>query len=163
MLSRPSRSGPFQTQFSYRHFAQFELLDLAGHGHGKAVGEAPVARHFIVRDLVLAVTTQIVGRRLVTRLKDHPGHDFFTIFFVRHANYLNFLSQLMDSIGVILNMISSTMRTEELLQEVKRSNAELEAQAKELASAGVLKPDGGRTDALKDSEGVTLMPPGCPR
>jgi HAMP domain-containing protein/signal transduction histidine kinase/CheY-like chemotaxis protein len=48
------------------------------------------------------------------------------------ANYLNFLSQLMDSIGVILNMISSTMRTEELLQEVKRSNAELEAQAKEL-------------------------------
>jgi HAMP domain-containing protein/signal transduction histidine kinase/CheY-like chemotaxis protein len=48
------------------------------------------------------------------------------------ANYLNFLSQLMDSIGVILNMISSTTRTEELLQEVKRSNAELEAQAKEL-------------------------------
>src|SRR6202008_3218353 len=36
------------------------------------------------------------------------------------------------SIGVILNMISSTMRTEELLQELKRSNAELEAQAKEL-------------------------------
>jgi signal transduction histidine kinase/HAMP domain-containing protein/CheY-like chemotaxis protein len=47
-------------------------------------------------------------------------------------NYLNFLDQLMDSVGVILNMISSTMRTEELLQEVKRSNAELEAQAKEL-------------------------------
>src|SRR5947199_10424091 len=38
----------------------------------------------------------------------------------------------MDSIGVILNMISSTMRTEELLQELKKSNAELEAQAKEL-------------------------------
>jgi len=47
-------------------------------------------------------------------------------------NYLNLLDQLMDSIGVILNMISSSMRTEELLQEVKRSNAELEAQAKEL-------------------------------
>jgi len=47
-------------------------------------------------------------------------------------NYLNFLDQLMDSIGVILNMISSSMRTEELLQELKRSNAELEAQAKEL-------------------------------
>ncbi|MCM2281987.1 MAG: ATP-binding protein, partial [Bdellovibrionaceae bacterium] len=42
------------------------------------------------------------------------------------------LDQLMDSIGVILNMISSSMRTEELLQELKRSNAELEAQAKEL-------------------------------
>ncbi|MGZ3692360.1 MAG: ATP-binding protein, partial [Pseudobdellovibrio sp.] len=47
-------------------------------------------------------------------------------------NYVNFLDQLMDSIGVILNMISSSMRTEELLKELKRSNAELEAQAKEL-------------------------------
>ncbi|PWU18539.1 MAG: hybrid sensor histidine kinase/response regulator, partial [Bdellovibrio sp.] len=47
-------------------------------------------------------------------------------------NFLNFLAQLMDSIGVILNMISSSMRTEELLQELKKSNAELEAQAKEL-------------------------------
>jgi len=47
-------------------------------------------------------------------------------------NYLNFLDQLMDSIGVVLNMIASSMRTEELLQELKRSNAELEAQAKEL-------------------------------
>src|SRR6185437_4207460 len=47
-------------------------------------------------------------------------------------NYINFLDQLMDSIGVILNMISSSMRTEELLQELKRSNAELEAQATEL-------------------------------
>ncbi len=49
-----------------------------------------------------------------------------------NQNYVNFLDQLMDSIGVILNMISSSMRTEELLQELKRSNAELEAQAKEL-------------------------------
>ena len=49
-----------------------------------------------------------------------------------NQNYINFLYQLMDSVGVILNMISSSMRTEELLQELKRSNAELEAQAKEL-------------------------------
>ena len=41
----------------------------------------------------------------------------------------------MDAIGVILNMISSSMRTEELLQELKKSNAELEAQAKELEDA----------------------------
>jgi HAMP domain-containing protein/signal transduction histidine kinase/CheY-like chemotaxis protein len=47
-------------------------------------------------------------------------------------NQLSFLDQLVDSIGVILNMISSSMRTEELLQELKRSNAELEAQAGEL-------------------------------
>ncbi|MBD2101479.1 HAMP domain-containing protein [Leptolyngbya sp. FACHB-261] len=43
-----------------------------------------------------------------------------------------FLEQLMGSIGVVLNMITANMRTEELLQELKRSNAELEAQAKEL-------------------------------
>ncbi len=49
-----------------------------------------------------------------------------------NQNYVNFLYQLVDSIGVILNMISSSMRTEELLQELKRSNIELEAQAKEL-------------------------------
>src|SRR6185503_18131088 len=47
-------------------------------------------------------------------------------------NYLTFLDQLMGSIGVVLNMIASSMRTEELLQELKRSNAELEAQATEL-------------------------------
>jgi signal transduction histidine kinase/HAMP domain-containing protein/ActR/RegA family two-component response regulator len=47
-------------------------------------------------------------------------------------NYLTFLDQLMASIGVILNMISSSMRTEELLQQLKKSNAELEAQAAEL-------------------------------
>ena len=43
-----------------------------------------------------------------------------------------FLDQLMASIGVVLNMISASMRTEELLQELQKSNAELEAQAKEL-------------------------------
>jgi signal transduction histidine kinase/ActR/RegA family two-component response regulator/HAMP domain-containing protein len=47
-------------------------------------------------------------------------------------NHLTFLDQLMDSIGVILNMISSSMRTEELLAQLKKSNAELEAQASEL-------------------------------
>jgi HAMP domain-containing protein/signal transduction histidine kinase/ActR/RegA family two-component response regulator len=48
------------------------------------------------------------------------------------SNHLAFLDQLMDSVGVILNMISSSMRTEELLQQLKKSNAELEAQAGEL-------------------------------
>ena len=49
-----------------------------------------------------------------------------------HVNHLSFLDQLMDSVGVILNMISSSMRTDELLQQLKKSNAELEAQAAEL-------------------------------
>ncbi len=47
-------------------------------------------------------------------------------------NHLSFLDQLMDSVGVIINMISSSMRTDELLQQLKKSNAELEAQAGEL-------------------------------
>jgi signal transduction histidine kinase/ActR/RegA family two-component response regulator len=47
-------------------------------------------------------------------------------------NHLTFLDQLMDGIGVILNMISSSARTEELLQQLQTSNAELEAQAGEL-------------------------------
>ncbi len=48
------------------------------------------------------------------------------------GNSIHFLDQLASSLGVMLNMISSSMRTEELLQELKRSNVELEAQAKEL-------------------------------
>jgi HAMP domain-containing protein/signal transduction histidine kinase/CheY-like chemotaxis protein len=48
------------------------------------------------------------------------------------ANYLNFLDQLMDSVGVILNMISSNTRTEDLLKQLQKSNVELETQAKEL-------------------------------
>jgi signal transduction histidine kinase/ActR/RegA family two-component response regulator len=47
-------------------------------------------------------------------------------------NCIQFLDQLSESIGVIMNMISSSMRTEILLQELKRSNVELETQAKEL-------------------------------
>jgi HAMP domain-containing protein/signal transduction histidine kinase/CheY-like chemotaxis protein len=47
-------------------------------------------------------------------------------------NHLAFFDQLMENVGVILNLIGSSMRTEELLQELKRSNAELEAQASEL-------------------------------
>nr|WP_218110214.1 HAMP domain-containing protein [Oligoflexus tunisiensis] len=59
-------------------------------------------------------------------------------FKVFSQNHLTFLDQLMDSIGVIVNMISSSMRTEELLQELKRSNAELEAQANELNDKAML-------------------------
>jgi signal transduction histidine kinase/ActR/RegA family two-component response regulator/HAMP domain-containing protein len=47
-------------------------------------------------------------------------------------NHLTFLDQLMGSVGVILNMNTSSMRTEGLLQQLKKSNAELEAQAAEL-------------------------------
>ena len=65
-------------------------------------------------------------------------------------NYSNFLDQLMDSIGVILNMISSSMRTEELLQELKRSNAELEAQARELEDKAKLSKSKTRKSSWLD-------------
>ncbi len=73
-----------------------------------------------------------------------------------------FLDQLAESVGVVLNMISANMRTEELLQqsqkltlelqsqseelqtqqsELKRSNAELEAQAKSLRASEELLKD----------------------
>ncbi|WP_228531051.1 MULTISPECIES: HAMP domain-containing protein [Myxococcaceae] len=43
-----------------------------------------------------------------------------------------FLDQLMESIGVVLNMISANMRTEELLQQSQSLTQELQSQSKEL-------------------------------
>ena len=46
--------------------------------------------------------------------------------------HLTFLEQLSQSIGVVFNMIGASMRTEELLQELQRSNTELGSRSKEL-------------------------------
>lgn len=46
--------------------------------------------------------------------------------------HLSFLEQLAQSIGVVFNMISASMRTEELLLELQKSNAELEGRSQEL-------------------------------
>jgi signal transduction histidine kinase/HAMP domain-containing protein/ActR/RegA family two-component response regulator len=46
--------------------------------------------------------------------------------------HLTFLEQLMLSIGVVINMISASGRTEELLQQLQRSNTELETRTGEL-------------------------------
>ena len=43
-----------------------------------------------------------------------------------------FLDQLMESIGVVLNMISANMRTEELLQQSQSLTQELQSQSREL-------------------------------
>src|SRR5690606_2075864 len=48
------------------------------------------------------------------------------------AIHLTFLEQLMLSIGVVMNMISASRRTEELLEELKSSNAELGKRSVEL-------------------------------
>jgi signal transduction histidine kinase/HAMP domain-containing protein/CheY-like chemotaxis protein len=46
--------------------------------------------------------------------------------------HLTFLDQLTLSIGVVFNMISASTRTEELLEELKRSNVQLETRTDEL-------------------------------
>ncbi|WP_437305455.1 HAMP domain-containing protein [Sorangium sp. So ce388] len=46
--------------------------------------------------------------------------------------HLTFLEQLTQSIGVVFNMIGASMRTEELLQELQRSNTELGSRSQEL-------------------------------
>ena len=45
-----------------------------------------------------------------------------------------FLDQLMESIGVVLNMITANMRTEELLGQSQKLTQELQSQSKELTS-----------------------------
>jgi GAF domain-containing protein len=45
-----------------------------------------------------------------------------------------FLDQLMESIGVVLNMISANMRTEELLEQSQSLTQELQSQSQELQS-----------------------------
>ncbi|MEW5847802.1 MAG: HAMP domain-containing protein [Myxococcota bacterium] len=49
-----------------------------------------------------------------------------------HSIHRTFLEQLALSIGVVFNMISASRRTEELLEELQRSNAELNSRTNEL-------------------------------
>ncbi|MGN6104226.1 MAG: HAMP domain-containing protein, partial [Kofleriaceae bacterium] len=46
--------------------------------------------------------------------------------------HVTLLEQLMLAVGVVFNMINASRRTEELLQELQRSNTELETRSKEL-------------------------------
>src|SRR5262249_49126150 len=46
--------------------------------------------------------------------------------------HITFLDQLTQSIGVVLNMIGASMRTEELLQQLQKSNTDLATRSKEL-------------------------------
>ncbi|MEO7718566.1 MAG: HAMP domain-containing protein, partial [Capsulimonas sp.] len=87
--------------------------------------------------------------------------------------HVTFLDQLMESVGVVLNMITANMRTEELLEQsqsltqelqsqskelqsqqdqLKRSNSELEAQAKELEDKASLLAEQNNKVELKNRE-----------
>jgi signal transduction histidine kinase/ActR/RegA family two-component response regulator len=58
--------------------------------------------------------------------------------------HITFLEQLALSIGVVFNMITASMRTEELLDELKGSNVELEKRTNELEDKATLLEDKNR-------------------
>jgi signal transduction histidine kinase/HAMP domain-containing protein/ActR/RegA family two-component response regulator len=58
--------------------------------------------------------------------------------------HITFLEQLMLSIGVVFNMITASMRTEELLEELKGSNVELEKRTDELEEKASLLEEKNR-------------------
>jgi HAMP domain-containing protein/signal transduction histidine kinase/ActR/RegA family two-component response regulator len=62
--------------------------------------------------------------------------------------HMTFLEQVALSIGVVFNMISASRRTEELLDELKRSNAELGRRSKELEEKAHQLEDRNREIAL---------------
>jgi signal transduction histidine kinase/CheY-like chemotaxis protein/HAMP domain-containing protein len=64
-----------------------------------------------------------------------------------------FLDQLTESIGVVLNMISANMRTEELLQQSQSLTQELQSQSKELT---VQQDELKRTNAALEKQAIEL-------
>ncbi len=58
--------------------------------------------------------------------------------------HITFLEQLTLSIGVVFNMITASMRTEELLEELKGSNVELEKRTNELEEKASLLEEKNR-------------------
>jgi signal transduction histidine kinase/CheY-like chemotaxis protein/HAMP domain-containing protein len=64
-----------------------------------------------------------------------------------------FLDQLMESIGVVLNMISANMRTEELLQQSQSLTQELQSQSKELTQQ---QDELKRTNSALEKQAIEL-------
>lgn len=81
------------------------------------IGEASPRSVVILPVLFEGETTAVIELASFEPFRDH---------------HLAFLDQLVGIIGVMVNMISASMRTDELLEQLKTSNAELEDQAREL-------------------------------
>jgi HAMP domain-containing protein/CheY-like chemotaxis protein len=64
-----------------------------------------------------------------------------------------FLDQLMESIGVVINMISANMRTEELLEQSQSLTQELQSQSKELT---VQQDELKRTNSALEKQALEL-------
>ncbi len=96
---------------------------------GSSVGDAP-PRNILV--LPVLFEGQIKGViELASFQRFNPIH-------------ITFLEQLMLSIGVVFNMITASMRTEELLEELKGSNVELEKRTDELEEKASLLEEKNR-------------------
>jgi CheY-like chemotaxis protein/signal transduction histidine kinase len=66
--------------------------------------------------------------------------------------YVTFLEQLMESMGVVINMIVGSMRTEDLLKQSQSLTQELQSQQEELKRSN--EELGEQTQALKESQGL---------
>ncbi len=66
--------------------------------------------------------------------------------------YVTFLEQLMESMGVVINMILGSMRTEDLLKQSQSLTEELQNQQNELKRSN--EELGGQTSALKESQSI---------
>jgi HAMP domain-containing protein/signal transduction histidine kinase/ActR/RegA family two-component response regulator len=127
---------------SYSYVRRKTLSSAFGVGEG-LVGQAALEKKTIV---VTDVPDDYV--RVTSSLGEAPPHNIVVlpVVFEGHVKavielgsfqpfsqvHLTFLEQLMLSVGVVFNMISASRRTEELLQELQRSNTELESRSKEL-------------------------------
>jgi HAMP domain-containing protein/signal transduction histidine kinase/CheY-like chemotaxis protein len=90
----------------------------SGYAHvNSSLGEAPP-----VTVVVLPVLFEGHAKAVIELASIHP-------FSVTHTS---FLEQLTQSIGVVLNTIEATMRTEKLLQQSQQLTSELQTQQKEL-------------------------------
>ena len=84
------------------------------------LGEAPP-----LNIVVLPVLFKQEVRGVIELASFHPFSEI----------HLSFLEQLAESLGIVLNNISATMRTEELLKESRAIAEELQAQQEQLAQA----------------------------
>src|SRR6202034_3721513 len=69
-----------------------ELLDLAGHRHGKCRHEPHISRDLMMCDLLAAKFPDFVARGVHTRPQHHPRTDFLPVFRVRYTEYLDGLN-----------------------------------------------------------------------
>jgi HAMP domain-containing protein/signal transduction histidine kinase/DNA-binding response OmpR family regulator len=115
-----------------------------------AIGEGLVGQCALERKSIVLTSVPDDYIRISSGLGDSPPHNIIVLpvlfegeimavielaSFNRFSEiHRTFLDQLMESIGVVLNMISANMRTEELLKQSQSLTQELQSQSQELQS-----------------------------